>query len=142
MKWMLDTDTCIAIIKRSSGSAIKKLRGKSIGQVGMSAISLGELSFGAAKSARRDEAFEALAQFVLALEVAAFDGEAASHYGSVRALLAKRGTPARTTRYIDRRPRLRARSHTGYAQHTRVFEDQGFASRGLGRLSGVPSAYQ
>ena len=41
MKWMLDTDTCLAIIKRGSGSAIKKLRGKSIGQVGMSAISLG-----------------------------------------------------------------------------------------------------
>jgi tRNA(fMet)-specific endonuclease VapC len=93
MKWMLDTDTCIAIIKRSSGSAIKKLRGKSIGQVGMSAISLGELSFGAARSTRRDEAFEALAQFVLALEVAAFDGAAASRYGNVRASLAKRGTP-------------------------------------------------
>jgi predicted nucleic acid-binding protein len=43
--------------------------GRFIGQVGRSAISLGELSFGAARSPRRDQAFEALAQFVLALEV-------------------------------------------------------------------------
>jgi tRNA(fMet)-specific endonuclease VapC len=93
MKWMLDTDTCIAIIKQSSGTAIKKLRGKFIGQVGISAISLGELSFGAAKSARRDEAFEALSQFVLALEIAGFDAGAASRYGAVRASLASRGTP-------------------------------------------------
>jgi len=34
-----------------------------------------------------------LSQFVLALEVAAFDGDAASRYGDVRASLAKRGTP-------------------------------------------------
>ena len=93
MKWMLDTDTCIAIIKRSPGSAIKKLRAKSIGQVGISSISLGELSSGAAKSARPDEAFQALSQFILALEITAFDGDAALRYGKVRASLAKRGTP-------------------------------------------------
>jgi tRNA(fMet)-specific endonuclease VapC len=93
MKWMLDTDTCISIIKQSSGTTIKKLRAKSIGQVGISAITLGELSFGAARSARRDEAFEALSQFVLALEVATFDADAASRYGAVRASLANRGTP-------------------------------------------------
>ena len=92
MKWMLDTDTCIATIKRSSGSALKKLRGKSIGQVGLSAISLGELSFGAAKSLRRDEAFEALSQFIFPLEVAAFDAAIASRYGDVRAALERRRT--------------------------------------------------
>lgn len=34
MRWMLDTDTCIAIIKQNP-LALKKLRGKSIGQVGI-----------------------------------------------------------------------------------------------------------
>jgi tRNA(fMet)-specific endonuclease VapC len=93
MKWMLDTDTCIAIIKRKPESALKKLRGKSIGQVGISSITLGELSFGAAKSNRREQANSALAEFLLALEVAPFEAEAASGYGDVRASLAKRGTP-------------------------------------------------
>ncbi len=45
MKWMLDTDTCIAIIRRQPPAALKKLRGKSIGQVGLSSMTLGELAF-------------------------------------------------------------------------------------------------
>ncbi len=89
---MLDTDTCIAIIKKHS-VALKKLRGKSIGQVGISSITLGELAFGAAKSSRPKDAREALAEFLLALEVAAFDERAATKYGDTRALLERRGRP-------------------------------------------------
>jgi tRNA(fMet)-specific endonuclease VapC len=92
VRWMVDTDTCIAVIKGHAG-AIKKLRGKSIGQVGISAITLSELNFGAAKSSRPEQASAALAEFTLALEVAAFDAELAPVYGSVRASLAKRGRP-------------------------------------------------
>ena len=93
MKWMLDTDTCIAIIKGKPPGVLKKLRGKSVGQVGISSITLGELAFGAAKSARRDESRVALAEFLLALEIASFDSDAASSCGQVRASLEKRGTP-------------------------------------------------
>jgi tRNA(fMet)-specific endonuclease VapC len=93
MKWMLDTDTCIAIIKGKPASVLKKLRGKSVGQVGISSITLGELAFGAAKSGRRDEAHAALAEFLLALEIASFDSEAAASYGQSGAALEKRGTP-------------------------------------------------
>ncbi len=93
MKWMLDTDTCIAIIKGKPDSVLKKLRGKSVGQVGISSITLGELAFGAAKSARRDEAQAALAEFLLALEIASFDSDAAASYGHLRASLENRGTP-------------------------------------------------
>jgi tRNA(fMet)-specific endonuclease VapC len=93
MKWMLDTDTCIAIIKGKPASVLKKLRGKSVGQVGISSITLGELAFGAAKSGRRDEAQAALAEFLLALEIASFDSDSAASYGQLRASLEKRGTP-------------------------------------------------
>ena len=93
MKWMLDTDTCIALIKGKPPGVLKKLRGKSVGQVGVSSITLGELAFGAAKSGRRDESRAALAEFLLALEIASFDSDAASSYGQVRASLEKRGTP-------------------------------------------------
>jgi tRNA(fMet)-specific endonuclease VapC len=90
MKWMLDTDTCIALIKKNPHT-LKKLRGKSIGQVGVSSITLGELAFGANESARAPEAHSALSEFLLALEVAAFDEQAAMCYGAVRASLARRG---------------------------------------------------
>lgn len=93
MKWMLDTDVCIAIIKRKPESVLKKLRGKSIGQVGISAITLSELTFGVAKSSRREQASEALSEFIIALEIAAFESDAAAAYGEVRASLEARGTP-------------------------------------------------
>ena len=93
MKWMLDTDTCIAIIKRQPAHALRKLQGKSIGQVGVSSITLGELAFGAAKSTKPKEASAALAEFLLPLEIAVFDSDAAMIYGDVRASLARRGTP-------------------------------------------------
>jgi len=89
---MLDTDTCIAIIKKHPG-ALKKLRGKSVGQVGLSSITLGELAFGATKSSRPKEAHAALHEFLLALEIAAFDDQAAIRYGEVRASLTRRGKP-------------------------------------------------
>jgi tRNA(fMet)-specific endonuclease VapC len=93
MKWMLDTDTCIAIIKGQPPSVLKKLRGKSVGQVGISSITSGELAFGAAKSGRRDESRAALAEFLMALEIASFDSDAASSYGQLRASLEQRGNP-------------------------------------------------
>jgi len=89
---MLDTDTCIAIIKKHS-AALKKLRGKPIGQVGISSITLGELALGAAKSNRAREAYDALEEFLMALEIASFDDAAAMRYGSVRASLEQRGRP-------------------------------------------------
>lgn len=89
---MLDTDTCIAIIKKHP-IALKKLRGKSIGQVGISSITLGELAFGAEKSSRPKDARAALDEFLLALEIAAFDETAAMRYGEVRGSLARRGNP-------------------------------------------------
>lgn len=92
MNWMLDTDTCIAVIKKNP-AALKKLRGKSIGQVGISTITLGELASGASKSDRPVEAHEALSEFLLALEVAPFDDDAAVSYGLVRAALARGGKP-------------------------------------------------
>jgi tRNA(fMet)-specific endonuclease VapC len=90
---MLDTDTCIAIIRRRSAGALQKLRGKSIGQVGISVITLGELNFGVEKSSQREQARAALGEFILALEVAPFESEAPAVYGGVRASLQKRGTP-------------------------------------------------
>ena len=92
MRWMLDTDSCIALIKKHE-AALRKLRGKSIGQVGLSSITLGELAYGAARSSRPGETRDALGEFLLALEVAPFDEEAALRYGDVRASLASRGKP-------------------------------------------------
>jgi tRNA(fMet)-specific endonuclease VapC len=93
MKWMLDTNTCIAIIRRQPEVAIKRLRGKSVGQVGLSAVTVAELQYGAAKSTRSEAARSALSEFLLPLEVAPFDEAACVRYGSVRAKLEAAGKP-------------------------------------------------
>ena len=93
MNWMLDTNACIAIIRRQPEAAIRRLRGKAVGQVGLSSITLAELEFGAANSRQPAVAAEALGEFLLALECAPFDAEAAAAYGRVRASLEKRGRP-------------------------------------------------
>lgn len=93
MKWMLNTNVCIAIIRRQPESALKRLRGKAIGQVGISSITLAELEFGAAKSQRSEQSRLALAEFLLPLEIVPFDDAAAAAYGVLRAALEKKGKP-------------------------------------------------
>ena len=93
MKWMLDTDTCIALINRQPRELIRRLRTKAVGDVGISSITLAELRHGVAKSARRDQNRAALDRFLLPLDIAAFDDLAADLYGTVRAELETAGTP-------------------------------------------------
>ena len=93
MRWMLDTNICIAIIKRQPERAIRKLRGKSIGQVGVSTITLSELTFGAEASAHPDQNLSALHEFLLPLEIAPYDEACAFRYGQLRAQLKRMGRP-------------------------------------------------
>src|SRR5260370_22159661 len=62
-------------------------------QLCSSSISLGDLHYGAEKSARRVENLTAIEHFVARLEVLPFETKAAAHYGQVRAELERAGTP-------------------------------------------------
>ena len=93
MTYLLDTDTCIAIIRRRSASVLQKIQQQLPGTVGVSAITVAELRTGAAKSTEPERNNEALAQFLLPLEIYAFDYDAAYSYGNIRAELERHGTP-------------------------------------------------
>ena len=93
MKWLLDTNVCIAVIRQRPESALRRLRGKQVGQVGLSTITLAELEFGAAKSQQPARARAALREVLLPLEVVPFDEAAADAYGTVRAVMEKKGRP-------------------------------------------------
>ncbi len=93
MKVMLDTNTCIAIIKRTSPRVLKRFNAYTVGEVGISWVTLAELEFGVAKSQHQEKNQAALDEFVLPLEIANFEREAARVYGRVRAMLEKLGTP-------------------------------------------------
>lgn len=56
---------------------------------------LGELRYGAKKSARRAETLTAIEHFVARLDVLPFGDKVAAHYGQVRAELERAGTRGR-----------------------------------------------
>ena len=74
-------------------AACRVVQAKAVGDVGISSITLAELRFGVSKSARRQQNQAALDQFLLPLDIAAFDELAADSYGDVRAELESNGTP-------------------------------------------------
>ncbi len=91
MKYLLDTDICIALIRQKSESLIQRLTKLVPGDVGISSITLAELFFGASKSSYPEQNNSALEQFILSLELVAFDQQAALAYGNIRAELERNG---------------------------------------------------
>ena len=93
MRLMLDTNICIYIINARPPAVLQRFTSYAVGDIGISAITLAELEYGAAKSAQPRRNREALQQFISPLEVAAFDAEATTVYGRIRTTLERRGTP-------------------------------------------------
>jgi tRNA(fMet)-specific endonuclease VapC len=92
VKYLLDTDHCIALAKKNP-ALVEVLRKHPPSKVRASSISLAELHFGAAKSAHPEVAEANLRRILKTLLVVPFDEAAAEAYGSIRACLEKRGAP-------------------------------------------------
>lgn len=91
MKYMLDTNICIFIIKKHPVAVIKKLIETSPDDVYLSSITIAELKYGVEKSQHQHKNHEALNQFILPFNISSFDESAASHYGDIRTTLEKKG---------------------------------------------------
>jgi len=93
VKYLLDTDTCIYLIRAKDPQVLNRLRALSFGDVGVSAITVAELQYGAQKSQRPTQNRRALEQFLAPLVVADFDYAASERSGGIRAALEQSGTP-------------------------------------------------
>ena len=91
MKYMLDTNTCIGLIRQKPQTLIERLTACAPGEIGVSAITVAELAHGAHKSKNVEKNLSALEQFLLPVEVADFDQRASGAYGLVRASLEQKG---------------------------------------------------
>lgn len=91
MKYLLDTNICIALIRQKPTVLIQRLTSLQPGDVGISSITLAELFHGVEKSARPEQNMSALEQFLLPLDLADFGQEAALAYGKIRAELERNG---------------------------------------------------
>ncbi|MCZ6775081.1 MAG: type II toxin-antitoxin system VapC family toxin [Ignavibacteria bacterium] len=91
MKYLLDTDICIYTIKKSPNKVFKRLSACKVGDVGISAITYSELSYGVSYSRKPDQNRIALHEFLAPLEILDYQAEVAPVYGALRAELRKSG---------------------------------------------------
>jgi tRNA(fMet)-specific endonuclease VapC len=93
VKYLLDTNICVALIRQKPRELIEQLTSHELGDIGISTITVAELTYGAQKSSQTEQNMTALYQFLLPLEIADFDQDAAVVYGHIRTYLEKEGLP-------------------------------------------------
>lgn len=93
MKFMLDTNTCIYLINKKSPKIFVHFKRCTVGEIGISSITLAKLEYGVSKSQHAHQNKLALREFILPLEISFFDNKAAEVYGEIRSYLEKAGKP-------------------------------------------------
>ena len=92
MRYMLDKNICIYIIKHKPESVYTKLKKIQPEDVCISSITYSELSYGVERSEQTDRNRLALTLMLSNIDIEAFDAVAAEEYGDIRACLEKAGT--------------------------------------------------
>ena len=93
MKYLLDTNICIYIIKQKPKTVLDKFIDLDVFDVAVSSITLAELFYGVNKSNFKEKNLDALQEFLLPLEILYFDESDAFIYGKVRTELENMGKP-------------------------------------------------
>ena len=93
MKFLLDTNICIYLIREKSPQVLKQVTSRSPEDLALSSITVAELEYGVAKSAQSAKNAVALEGFLRPFRVLDFGSVAAGAYGHVRAKLERLGNP-------------------------------------------------
>lgn len=90
-RFMLDTDTCSYIMKRSHPEVLKRLRSVPVVDVCMSVVTRAELLYGVEISPRHAQDAASLAAFLRYVAALDLTTDTAIHYAEIRVDLKKRG---------------------------------------------------
>ncbi len=93
MRYLLDTNICIYLIRRKPSALLQHLVDQNQAEIGVTAITAAELFYGVERSNQPGQNAQALERFLLPLEIVDFDYDAAIVYGALRAALTVAGTP-------------------------------------------------
>ena len=93
MHYLLDTNICIYLIKKRPSEVLEQFRQHSPQDVAISTITLFELQYGIEKSQYRQRSEDALAKFLLPLNIINIDRSSAIEAAAIRAQLEKKGMP-------------------------------------------------
>lgn len=91
MKYLLDTNICIYIIKKKPITPLNRLFKENMPNIGISSITLSELEYGVKKSQYPVKNELALIEFLSPLSVYEYDSNCAKEYGLLRVDLERRG---------------------------------------------------
>lgn len=89
--YMLDTDTCAFILRRSSQALLDRIQTVPLEQQIMSMVTLAELLYGVQISSRKKENRAAVDALTRHLTVVDWSRDAAEHYADIRAVLRNKG---------------------------------------------------
>ena len=92
LKYLLDTNIVIYTMKNRP-QQVKRRFQQHNGQMGISAVTLGELVFGAEHSQQVERNLADIETMAARLEVLPFENKAAYHFGQIRAALYRTGQP-------------------------------------------------
>jgi tRNA(fMet)-specific endonuclease VapC len=90
LKYMLDTNICIYVIKRRPMEVLDTFN-KFAGTLCISSVTFAELCHGVEKSALPEHNRRQVEDFVSRLEILPYGDKAAAHYGDIRATLERQG---------------------------------------------------
>lgn len=93
MSHLIDTSVCVAYLNELDAELGDKFRKRNPDDLKLCSVVKAELLYGARNSARIDENLIKLALFFAPFESVPFDDAAADHYGVLRVLLRRAGTP-------------------------------------------------
>jgi len=91
MKYMLDTNICIYIIKKKPEKIFQVFSTLNVGDICISSITYAELQYGIFKSQHKEKNKIALINFLAPIDILNFTDKAAVCYGEIRAVLEKKG---------------------------------------------------
>lgn len=89
--YMLDTDTCAFILRRSSPTLLERIQAVPLQQQSVSTITLAELLYGVQVSSKKKANRAAVDALVRHMTVIDWSRDAAEHYAEIRADLKRKG---------------------------------------------------
>ena len=93
MLYLLDTNTCIYFLNRSSERIISQFKKYSPSEIMLSSITVAELFYGAEKSKARKKNWAVVEDFISNFGIVPFDEKSCQTYAKIRASLEKLGVP-------------------------------------------------
>lgn len=92
MRYMLDTDCCVELLRGKAPRAAERIRQHGLETICLSAISVGELLAGAARSSDPGRNSARVLRLCASFRVVPFGADAAGNYAQARATLSAKGT--------------------------------------------------